>query len=165
MPASWRRSWLKYSVEAKSRHLPGVLGRDGAPQPVEEIKADVYRLLQDAFKKTAAHDRIVFIDGNVPPIKGSPFESKYVEKVFDQLNRLEGTQSATDPWPAAFLFFTNHPNHFVGANDQDPGHTIFFTGFNMPDFKKDDAIVFTKYSAVMQLYDSVLNHEKIPHEF
>lgn len=164
--ATHKQTGLQYSVEAKSRHRPGVLGHEGAPQPVEEITADAYRLLQEAFKKTAAYDRIVFIDINVPPIRGrTPFDSKYVERLFGQLNRLEEKQFATDPWPAAFLFFTNHPNHFVAANDQDPGHTVLFTGFNMPDFKKDDSTVIAKYPAIMQLYDSVLNHALIPHEF
>ncbi len=163
--ATHRGTGLKYSVEAKSRHRPGLLGQPGQQQPLEQIEADVYRLLQGALSKRAEHDRIIFVDVNVPPHNGAPFEAQWFKKVAEQLKRLEEGQSAEDPWPSAFVFFTNHPYHYVGNDAPEPGRTFIFTAINMPEFKGADPSVVRKYPEINQVLDSVLNHTKIPHEF
>jgi uncharacterized protein YchJ len=170
--ATHKQAGSKYSVEAKSRHRPGFLGQPGKPQPVEEIEADVYRLLQRALTKKAEHERVVFIDVNVPPHAGDIFEG-WGDAVASQLKRLEDSQDPKKPWPPAFVFFTSHPYHYIDIEAPEPGRIALFTAINMPDFKKPDTDesaeqyagqIAAKYPAIMQLYDSVMNHTQIPHE-
>ncbi len=54
------------SVEAKSRHRPGVLGRPGIPQPHEKLSIRFGGLLNDAIAKNPAHPLVVFVDTNLP---------------------------------------------------------------------------------------------------
>jgi hypothetical protein len=61
-------------MEAKSRHRARFLGQAGKHHPVEENEVDVYRLLQRAPARKAIHERVLFIDVNVPPHVGSIFE-------------------------------------------------------------------------------------------
>lgn len=163
--ATHQRTNLKYAVEAKSRHRPGLLGQPGERQPLQQIQADVYRLLQKALLKRAQCDRVIFIDVNVPPREGSLFETDWFNKIVVQVNQLENNQAADKPWPPAFIFVTNHPYHYVGGDDPEPGRSTIFTAINMPDFKQPDPEIMRKYPAIEELLDSVLNHTEIPHEF
>jgi hypothetical protein len=108
----------------RGRHRAGFLGQPGEPKPPSEIEADVYKLLQRSLQKRAEHERIVCIDVNVPPVSGNPFESDVLKRVSEQLRRLENSQAAGNPWPRAFVFFTNHPYHYVDAAATEPASTI-----------------------------------------
>jgi SEC-C motif len=156
---------VRYSVEAKSRHRPGYLGQREAAKRPEEIQADVYKLLQHALMKQAKHQRVVFVDVNVPPDNRPVFEKEWTRTVAAQLKRLEETQRMDEPWPPAFVFFTNHPYHYVGNNTAEPGHTTLFTGMNIPEFKQaDESIITARFPAIKALVESVLSHTEVPHE-
>jgi hypothetical protein len=155
----------RYSVEAKSRHWSGYLGQSGTPKPLERIEADVYRLLQGALRKRADHERIIFIDVNVPPVNRPLLETEWFKKIAHQLTRLEESQSPENPYPSAFVFFTNHPYHYVGSDQPEPGKTALFTAINMPEFREPHLEVRSRYPAIHQLADSVFNHTAIPHDF
>jgi hypothetical protein len=156
---------LHYSIEAKSRHRTGFLGQPGTPKSLQEIEADVYRLLQQALGKRAVNDRIIFIDVNVPPQGGLLFESEWFKRVASQVKRLEESQSSTNPWPPAFVFFTNHPYHYVDTDQPEPGKSAIFTAINIPDFNQPPQAMRKKYPAIAQLFDSVTLHTEVPHEF
>jgi hypothetical protein len=164
--ATHRATGANYSVEAKSRHRPGLLGQPGSPRPVSRIEADVSTLLAKALRKRADDERVVFVDVNVSPQEGSVLEAEWFKKVAAQLRRLEETQLPHDRWPVAFVFFTNHPYHYVGSDAPEPGRSTIFTGINMPDFRQPDTeIVARKYPAIKDLFDSVIQHTEVPHEF
>jgi hypothetical protein len=57
--------------------------------------------LQRALRKRADHERVVFVDLNIPPDDLAPLRG------IEQVKRLEVTDGP--PYPPAFLFFTNHP--------------------------------------------------------
>jgi hypothetical protein len=117
-------------------------------------------------RKRAEHERVVFIDVNVPPQESSVLEGAWFKKVASQLRRLEDTQRPDDRWPAAFVFFTNHPYHYVGTDAPEPGRSTIFTAINMPDFRQPDMeMVATKHPAIMGLFDSVIQHTEVPREF
>ena len=154
-----------YSVEAKSRHRPGYLGQSGEPRPLQEIKADVARLLRRALRKQADQERVVFIDVNVPPVDRESIESDFLPSVAYEVDQLREGHSGEATYPPAFIFFTNHPYHYVGTDTPDPGHTVLFTGLNIPEFKVGAGNFNDKFPAIKELFDSVLSHTNIPENF
>lgn len=170
---AWHGSGRRFSVEAKSRHREGILGRPGTSPPPEDIVADVASLLARALRKHAAHDRIVFIDVNVPPQRGPLLESDWFKRAARQLQRLE--RQTVAPVPPAFVFFTNQPYHYVATEAPEPGRSIVFTAIHIPDFKQPDGdetsasqrsrLIVEKYPRVKMLYDSLLSHSAIPQHF
>ena len=170
--ATHKPTGATYSVEAKSRHREGYLGTPGIPRPLAEITADVYALLQRALRKRAEHERVIFIDLNVPPDGRALLETEWVKRVAEQVKRLEHTQAAADPYPPAFIFFTNHPYHYVGNDQPEPGRSTVFTAINNPDFRERTVgapevvqALAQKYPAIFALYESVARHVEIPHSF
>lgn len=160
-----------YSVEAKSRHRDGYLGRPGTPKPLAEINADVYALLQRALRKRAEHERVVFIDLNIPPDDRNLLEADWFKRVVEQMSRLQASQEG-NPYPPAFLFFTNHPYHYVGNDAPEPGRRALLTAINIPAFQADsstgsDTVQYLTqaHPAILALYHSVTTHVEIPHSF
>lgn len=169
--ATHKVTGAKCSVEAKSRHREGYLGRPGTPKPFGKMKADVYALLQRALRKRADHDRVIFIDVNVPPDDRAPFDTDWFKQVAEQLDRLEHTQGEK-PYPPAFVFFTNHPYHYVGNDRPEPGRTTLFTTINMPEFRQAWADprearrrLPQQHPGITALYDSVVTHTEVPYSF
>jgi len=165
--ATHRQTGKQYSVEAKSRHRPGYLGQAGKPQPLEEIEGDVTRLLVNALRKEAQHDRIVFIDINVPPSQFLLLESDWFKKIASQVVRLEENPQTTD-LPPAIVFLTNFPYHFMENGAPLQGSAAVFTGFKTPEFHLlsggNAAVVAAKFNEILALHDSVLRHTHVPHE-
>jgi hypothetical protein len=154
-----------YSIEAKSRHRSGFLGQAGRPQNLGEIEASISGLLVPALRKEAKHDRVVFIDVNVPPEDCTIFEAEWFKKLASQLKRLEDKPPPGPALPSAFVFLTNFPYHFVGRDEPLSGSAAFFTGFNVPDFRRGDpALVSASYPAIVVLFESVLRHTRVPHD-
>jgi hypothetical protein len=63
--ATHKSTGQKISVEAKSRHRPGVLGQPGAPQAADELNLRFGKLLHDAVAKNPSHPLVVFLDTNL----------------------------------------------------------------------------------------------------
>jgi hypothetical protein len=163
--ATHRETGLKYSVEAKSRHRPGVLGNPGTSKPLSEIEADVFKLLQDALLKKADYERIIFIDANVPPDGVISLETQLLNRVVEQVRRLEERQMPDNPWPSAFIVFTNHPYHYVGNDQPAPGAAAIFSSINMPESQVPYPVFSRQYPALAQLRHSVIHHTAIPQDF
>lgn len=138
----------------------------GPPIPLDHIKADVTRLLHAALRKRAEHPRIIFIDVNVPKEDRQPLQTDWFYRIATQLRELE-EQQGDRPYPPAFVFFTNQPDHYVGGEDTSPGHTLLFTGFNLPEFRQEDtddlgpgmAHISAQHPAIIALYRSVMGHQ------
>lgn len=109
--ATYVATGKRYSVEVKSRHRAGFLGHPGTPPPLQSIEADVTRLLVAALRKSALHDRIVFIDINVPPSEKHILDSVWFDKLGSDIKRLEQNPQTKD-LPGAIVFFTNFPYHY-----------------------------------------------------
>ena len=68
---------------------------------------------------------------------------------------------------AALVFFTNQPDHYVGGEGAGPGHTLVFTGLNLPEFRQEDdadpasamARVSEQHPAIIALYNSIMAHQ------
>jgi hypothetical protein len=150
-----------YSVEAKSRHRPGYLGRPGTAQRPEQIKPDVAALIARALQKQAAHERVIFIDVNVPPIGRERLGGQFLEDIATTIEPFKHSSH-----PPAFVIFTNYPYHYVDHTSPDPGHSAVFTGINMPYFEARSTVrPLDQQPAIAALWHSVLNHTEIPANF
>lgn len=155
----------KFSLEAKSRHRPGYLGQDGESLNLDDINLRIGNLLYKALKKQADHERIIFIDINMPPEGKDVFKTSWFKKLINQLDIEENKLIDGKSPPSAYVFFTNHPYHYVGYNDVEPGKSCLMTGFNIPDFKiNNQKLVCRKYPDVIRLFDSMITHTNVPHE-
>jgi len=154
-----------FSIEAKSRHRKGYLGQPGERPEPEAIKAQIQELLQKALRKRAEHQRIVFIDVNVPPEKNPIFQTQWVNKLADDLDEFERNQQRENEYPSAFLFFSNHVEHYIQNDEPAPGVAVLCSAINISDFRKNDASVLKRYPAISALFESLSKHTKIPMDF
>ncbi|MFH0975878.1 MAG: SEC-C domain-containing protein [Spirochaetota bacterium] len=164
--ATHKASGNKYSVEAKSRHRKGLLGQDGEQRNWDDQKLWIGTLLRDALKKSASYPRIIFIDVNMPPEKGEVFKKSWVDGLMKEVSRVEVDIISGVPCPPAYLYFTNHPNHYVGNNEVEPAKDFFFTAINIQEFKQG-SIENARKTHLHQfiLWDSINSHCKIPESF
>lgn len=164
--ATHKFSGKKYSVEAKSRHRLGYLGQNGTPKNNEEIRLRIGQLLRNALKKEASYSRIVFIDINMPPEEGGPFEKRWFRGLMNEVSKVEKDHIDNKPAPPAYLIFTNHPYHYVGEEDQEPQKNFLMTAINMPQFKINaPEIAMSHDPPVFNLWESINIHTKVPNDF
>ncbi len=121
--ATCRRTGVRLAVEAKSRHLPGLLGQPGAPPSPEDFRLDIRGSLQRALEKNPPEPYVIFIDANMPPDYA---EAKAEAWVADVQSAVE----LKDRWynevgiggPSGFnlLLVTNMAHHFGGPGAPPP---------------------------------------------
>lgn len=171
--ATCRLTGKNYSVEVKSRHRKGLLGRPGRTPKLVEIRLDVRRLLREALKKSATHRRIVFVDINMPPEKAGTFETSWFQDLGRSIERREKVPIDGQPCPSAYVVATNHPYHYVGNDAPEPGRNFLMTGVGLPWLKvqegEDGELATWRFKVedqpVMRLFDSLVQHTEVPHEF
>lgn len=105
------------SVEAKSKHRPGVLGQTGAREPSDGINLRFGYLLNDAVAKNPAHPLVVFLDMNMSFDSANRFLSRIPPHPFilKTLNRMRKQHGGKDP--ITLLVITNHPGHYTKDNE------------------------------------------------
>lgn len=113
------------SIEAKSRHRPGILGQKWSPNTSGKLSLRFGSLLNDAIAKNPPHPLVVFIDVNLPfaaaekVLGRHPSDaSKPSQIMMSLLDRDRKEHGGKDLY--AMLIFTNHPHHYVKANEPDP---------------------------------------------
>jgi len=101
------------SVEAKSKHRPGVLGQAGAREPVDDVNLRFGHLLNDAVAKNPPHPLVVFLDMNMPFEAANRFLSSIPPHPFilRTLNRMRKEHGGKDP--ITQLVITSHPGHYT----------------------------------------------------
>jgi len=101
------------SVEAKSKHRPGVLGQPGERETNTEVKLRFGYLLNDAVAKRVTHPLVVFLDMNMPFETTNRFLSPPTPHPFilKTLNRMRAQHGGKDP--ITQLIITNHPSHYT----------------------------------------------------
>lgn len=144
-----KTSGKSYSVEAKAR-------------TPNKTHLDVGNQLYAALCKDASHERIVFIDINVPQDKANTEEKWLAEVVPAVKNREPKMTIKKQPAPPAFVIVTNHPYHHdldglaahcaavaLGFKIEDFGVTAKFEGC-IPAFKAKH-----KYADLFCLMDAI----------
>lgn len=134
--AAVSRTGKNYWVEAKMRAVAGLLGkdhRDGAPD--RNPRSQMIRHLNNALRKPAADDRLIFIDLNAEPSIGTDGKPSWAQSAFTRLEEYEARELPAGQ--SAYVFLTNTPYHrMLDA----PLHTALAAfGLGIPEFSRPGA--------------------------
>lgn len=117
----------RYSVEAKCRHRPGVLGVEGIRPALEDLYLDVGRLVRKALEKDAIHHRVIFVDVSLPHVPTDRIAPQWFR---DLRTLLEPLSTGAEP---AFIFATNSPNRYLDETDYAIGDEAGLTCIGIAD--------------------------------
>lgn len=132
------------SIEAKSKHRPGVLGRPGKPADRPDLRFG--ELINDAVSKRAPHPLVIFLDTNLPfkwadrlysrqhgSVLGTiqPIPSRAMQTILD---RIKKEHNNVDPY--CMIVFSNHPHHYA-PDDLDPQKHLFSVLSEQPNANLD----------------------------
>ena len=98
-----RATGQRITVEAKSKHRPGVLGFPGDRVPDYELDLRINRLLNTAFEKPREHPFVVFFDLNLPQLKYDPLSMAWFDMIAGSLVRNRDRSNGSDPWNLLLL--------------------------------------------------------------
>lgn len=158
--AMYPKTGRKLAVEAKAR------------QP-NKLSANVVNQLHAALKKRALHDRVIFIDVNVPITSTDSDRVPWLREALDGVRRKEATLTiGGTPAPPAYLVLTNLPYEYELEVDASP-LTVAAEGFKILDFKMDTAFpslhealtAREKHREMFNLLTSMFAHSEIPTTF
>jgi len=117
--ATHKTTGQSVSVEAKSKHRPGVLGQPGARQGANALDLPFGKLLNDAIAKNAPHPLVVFLDMNMPFATAQRFLVAPPHRfILRTLDRIRSRHSGRDP--INLLVMTNHPQHYTRDEEIAP---------------------------------------------
>lgn len=131
--ATHRSSRASYAVEAKSRHLAGVLGRPHNLRATQKEEPNIRRLVLKALQKVAPQPKVICIDVNYPQPQGSTPEKTWGPVVRKQVDKL-----AANGHGPAILFFTNSPQHYLADDDLSCGDAAMVIGLSDENFRPQD---------------------------
>jgi hypothetical protein len=155
-----KASGQRISVEAKSKHRPGLLGQPGQPEPHDRIRLRFGGLINDAVRKNPAHPLVIFLDTNLPfraadrlltPQSGNA-PSRLLNKLLDQVKKEHG-----DKDPFSMIVFTNHPHQYAAKDENDPQKHLY-------SIVSDDTYA-PNIEALWSLHHAVTLYGNIPNEF
>ena len=150
----------RISVEAKSKHRPGLMGRPGQPEPHDRIRLRFGGLINDAVRKNPAHPLVIFLDTNLPfsaadrlltPQSGNA-PSRLLNKLLDQVKKEHGGKD-----PYSMIVFTNHPHQYAAKDEKDPKKHLY-------SIVSDDTYV-PNVEALLSLHQAVTLYGNIPNKF
>ena len=154
----------KISVEAKSKHRPGVLGQPGAPDDDGELNLRFGRLLNDAVRKNVSHPLVVFLDTNLPfavaqrlfaqPTGSSAVPAPHFNTLLDRLRK---EHNGSDP--INLVVFSNHPHHYTRGEEVDPRKHVLSVFSQIPV----KPVAYPQ--ALFALHRGANLHGNIPNEF
>jgi hypothetical protein len=141
----------KLSVEAKSRHREGVLGRPGIP--AEKPSFTFARLINDAVKKKPQHPLVIFVDTNLPFkwaerwLKPHANDvSRPVQLLLEEIKREHGN---VDPYD--LLILSNHPYHYA-IRELAPGQHFLAVPSQLP---KAHMLALRSLAVAASLYGNI----------
>ncbi|MFE0017034.1 hypothetical protein ACFWXH_19455 [Mesorhizobium sp. NPDC059054] len=153
--ATSKKTGKLFSVEAKSRHRANH----------DNKQAGLSRLLKKALTKSADHERITFVDVNLPHDTGELFQVAWHREVGAMLTEMEARQDPRHPWPQSFLFFTNG-TFSLGHTPNGRVSTMIVTAINHPLFQQTDRrLVESAYPEVGKLCHAVDHLGEPPKDF
>jgi hypothetical protein len=158
--AQHKATGQRISVEAKSKHRPGLIGQPGQPEPHDRIRLRFGGLINDAVRKNPAHPLVIFLDTNLPfraadrlltPQSGNA-PSRLLNKLLDQVKKQHGGKD-----PYSMIVFTNHPHQYAAKDEKDPKKHLY-------SIVSDDTHV-PNVEALLSLHQAVTLYGNIPNQF
>jgi SEC-C motif len=126
--ATSRTSGREYSVEAKSRFR----GHTRADVDPANLELGVWDKVENALGKHADHERVIFVDVNLPEKKTDTGQPHWVPSALDEVRDLENTiRVAGRERRQAYVIVTNNPCLF----DNPGGLSAILEGFDIPELK------------------------------
>lgn len=160
--ATHKISGKKYSVEAKYRHRENLISPVGS----KNFKLGIAQPLHKALGKKADHERIIFIDLNLPASEITKYKH---EALVEKLKSYENDPIDGQPAPQAYVFLTNLPYHYdLETNSQA---LYLMDGFRIPDFGFKKTTLHQaiqsrkKHRPIHDLWESIKTHTTIPSTF
>ena len=128
-----RSSGHCYSVEAKSRHIAGVLGTPANVNRTLRTEPNIRGAITDALQKVAGHPRVICVDVNYPqPARTDP-TTTWLPVVRMQVQQLE--KEGCGP---AILLLTNSPLHYLRDDEIARDNTAAVMALGDPNFRPED---------------------------
>jgi hypothetical protein len=155
--ATHRRTGVSFSVEAKSKHRDGVLGRPGDREADDEVRTRLGRLVNDALRKPRQHPLVLFLDLNLPPTSPAPVDPGWLEQFVNPIVRRNDREGKEDPWD--LLVFSNQPDHYT-ANDAPAPR-----GYAVGLFGKNARIGTQPPEELVALYEAANKFGVLPNSF
>lgn len=167
--AMYPKTGRKFAVEVKTRNRK--IDIDG---PMDEAKRlRVGQKLVKALRKSTDHERIVFIEVNVPDVVGQDYSGTWVESALDQITEAEGfLDRERQHYPPAYVIVTNHAYH-NNLEAADVGLEAIADGYRINDFGprvqvsrfKEHLEILERHKEMLALVDSLKSHSHIPITF
>ncbi len=155
--ATHRPTNLKIMIEAKSKHVQGLLGVEG-----ELKKGSLPRLvplINNALTKRGKYPLVIFVETNIDPETADKiFHQKppnYFSKIIDKVAQEE--DSGKDLFN--LVVFTNNPDYFESENISEYGVTMVSV------FSQNPFIMPRNDDPLKEIYNSAVNYNKIPNDF
>lgn len=152
--ATHRRTRQEISVEAKSRHRPGVLDFSGESEPDRQVKIGINGLLKNALKKPTHYPYVIFIDLNLPPTFENLYETPWFKEIQETVNRLGGSLEGKAHFN--LLVLTNYPHHYGKEGKPNPPMLVI---------PKSPRILFGSPEVIQEIEKAVLQYGNIPRDF
>ena len=145
------------TVEAKSRHRPGVINQPGHIEEEKLLRGDVWRLLNDALDKNPDNGPFfIFIDLNSPLTPNIEMQEKQWFKDLSQIITGFEDSSPQKPDPYNAVFFTNFSFYYQTEKEADPAeHLILFT--RCPKYVLPDGHLLNMLQSSLSYYGAVPN--------
>ncbi len=151
----------RISVEAKSKHRPGLLGQPGQAEPHDKIRLRRFgELINKAVRKNPPYPLVIFLDTNLPfraadrlltPQSGNA-PSQLLNRLLDLVKKEHGGKD-----PYSMIVFTNHPHHYAAKDEKDPKKHLY-------SIVSDDTHV-PNFEALLSLHHAVTLYGNIPNKF
>jgi len=156
--ATHKSTRKKVSVEAKSKHRPGILGFPGKRIPDEKMRLNIGKLLNKALEKKTNLPLVIFIDANLPPVKAKKTlcfpPSRAITKMLDNSRKLFKGKELFD-----LVILTNTPYHY-GKDDRPCPEKDILTFFPQnPNLNQKDMNI------LLALHEASLKYGNIPNDF
>lgn len=113
------------AVETKSKHHPGVYGRQGELPPEEELRTSIFRLFNDAqLHRPGDRPFVIAIELNVPQQEHLPLPQRtWLQRILEKAASPAGAEMWGD-YPPTAIWVTNSPWHLFGDETAKLGESM-----------------------------------------